>query len=69
MYNYDLNKQKALAHLKELQDVFDKGYLEEMFDVLMESGINDRNQNMVYEYNGWIYILRREPKSILGGVR
>ena len=68
MYNYDLNKQKALAHLKELQDVFDKGYLEEMFDVLMESGINDRNQNMVYEYNGWIYILRREPKSILGGL-
>lgn len=61
MYNYDLRKQQALAKLKKLQEVFDKDYLEEMFDALVDSGVNTINQNMVYEYNGYVYILRREP--------
>ena len=68
MYNYDIEKQQALMKLKKLQEVFDKAYLEEMFDALVESGIESRNQNMVYEYKGYIYILRREPKSVLGGL-
>lgn len=60
-YNYDLKKLAAMKKLKELQSKFDKDYIEEMFEAMGDSGIDDRNQNMVYEHNGWIYLLRREP--------
>lgn len=68
MYNYDLKKQEALMKLKALQEVFDKDYIAEMFEAMVDAGINERNQNMIYEHKGFIYQLRRVPKPVIGGL-
>lgn len=42
--------------------------MKDLFDALRETGINEISENMIYEYEGYIYILRREPKVRLGGM-
>lgn len=64
-----MKRQQALQKLKKLQEVFDKEYLEEMFDALKDAGVNEVSENMIYEYHGYVYILRREPIPILGGLK
>lgn len=59
-----LQKQKSMDRLKELQESFDKKYIEEMFDEGVKSGAlpNTINQYMRYEFNGWIYEFKRFRK-------
>ena len=60
-----LQKQKSMLRLKELQESFDKKYIEEMFDEGVKSGAlpDTINQYMRYEFNGWIYEFKRFRKQ------
>ncbi|MFW9971340.1 MAG: hypothetical protein ACFFDF_14195 [Candidatus Odinarchaeota archaeon] len=52
-----------------LQESFDKKYLEEIFQegekLLPEQFPRGKRQNMLYDYNGYRYIIQRIPLELL----